>query len=125
MERSTGYALLGDQRIAYEVIGEGPIDLVINTGWLSPFDAEWDDPSSRAFDQQLARFCRVIRFDRRGVGASDPISVDALPPWESLGDEFEAVMDDVGSAQAVVLAGGNAGPGTALFAASRPERALG
>lgn len=125
MERSTGYAELSGQRIAYEIIGDGPIDLVINTGWFSPFDVEWDDPSSRAFYQQLARFSRAIRFDRRGVGASDPIAVDALPPWESLGDEIEAVLDAVGSEQAVVMAGGNAGPGTAFFAASRPSRTLG
>ena len=125
MERSTGYANLGDQRIAYEIFGDGPIDFVINTGWLSPFDVEWDDPHTRAFYQQFSRFARVIRFDRRGVGASDPIALDALPPWESLSDEIEAVMDAAESERAVVLAGGNAGPGTALFVASRPERTVG
>lgn len=125
MERRTGYADLGDQRIAYEVVGDGPVDFVLNTGWLSPFDAEWDDPHSRAFFEQFGRFARLIRFDRRGVGASDPIPSDGLPPWESLSDEYEAVMDAAQSAQAVVLGGGTAGPATAFFAATRPERTAG
>lgn len=125
MEPTTGYAALGDERIAYQIIGDGPIDLVVTAGWYSPFDAEWEEPNIRAFFHQLARFCRVIRFDRRGIGASDPIPLDALPPWESLVDEIEAVMDAVGSERAFLLAAGNAGPGGALFAASRPERASG
>ena len=125
MQRHTGYAELEDQRIAYEVFGEGPVDFVANTGWLSPFDVEWDDPHARVFHQEWARFSRVIRFDRRGVGASDPIPSDALPPWESLGDEIEAVMDAVGSSQAIVLAGGTAAPAAAFFAATRPERVVG
>ncbi len=125
MERRTGYADLHGQRIAYEIVGDGPVDFVLNTGWLSPLDAEWDDPHARAFFQEWARFGRVIRFDRRGVGASDPIPGDALPPWESLSDEIEAVMDTVGCEQAVLLAGGTAAPAMALFAASRPERTTG
>lgn len=125
MERSTGYAELGGQRIAYEVIGDGAIDLILNTGWFNTFDVEWDDPHARAYLQQMARFARLIRFDRRGVGASDPIPPDALPPWEALSDEIEAVMDAAGSDQAVVFAGGTAAPAAALFAASRPERAVG
>lgn len=125
VKRVTGYAELAGQRIAYEVVGEGPVDFVANTGWLSPLDVEWDDPHSRAFFEQWARFARIIRFDRRGVGASDPIPPDALPPWESLSDEIESVMDAVDSDQAVLVAGGTAAPASALFAASRPERALG
>ena len=125
MEPTTGYAELGDERIAYQIIGDGPVDLVVTAGWWSPFDIEWEEPSIRAFFLQLARFARVIRFDRRGVGASDPIPLDALPPWESFTDEIEAVMDAVGSEQAVLLAAGNAGPAGALFAAIRPERCSG
>lgn len=125
MERTTSYADLDGQRIAYEVVGGGAVDFVLNTGWLNTFDAEWDDPYSRAFLSQWGRFGRLIRFDRRGVGASDPIPVDALPPWESLSDEIEAVMDAAGSEQAVVVAGGTAAPAAAFFVASRPERTRG
>jgi pimeloyl-ACP methyl ester carboxylesterase len=125
MEPTTGYATLDEDRIAYQIIGDGPVDLVVTAGWLSPFDIEWEEPNVRAFFQQLARFARVIRFDRRGMGASDPIPLDALPPWESLSDEIEAVMETVGSEQAAVLASGNAAPGACMFAASHPERTSG
>lgn len=125
MEPTTGYASLDDERIAYQVIGNGPVDIVVNAGWWSPFDVEWEEPSIRSFYQQLARFSRIIRFDRRGIGASDPIPLDALPPWESLSDEIEAVMDAVGSERAFVLAAGSAGPGGALFAATHPDRTAG
>lgn len=125
MEPTTGYAELGEERIAYQIIGDGPVDLVVTAGWWSPFDPEWEEPSIRAFFIELSRFCRVIRFDRRGIGASDPIPLDALPPWESLADEIMAVMDAVGSEQAFLLAAGNAGPGGALFAATHPDRTSG
>lgn len=122
MEPTTGYAQLGDQHVAYQIIGDGPTDLIVTAGWWSPFDVEWEEPSIRAFYQQMARFARVIRLDRRGMGASDPVPLDALPPWESLADEIEAVMDAVGSERALILAAGSAGPAAALFAASHPER---
>lgn len=125
MERRTGYALLGIERIAYEVIGDGPIDIVGNSGWFPPFDVEWDDPYARSFLGQLARFARVVRFDRRGVGASDPVPGDALPPWESLSDEIETVMDAADSGQAVLLVGGSAVAPAALFASSRQARTRG
>ena len=125
MEPATGYATLGEERIAYQIIGDGPVDIVVTAGWWSPFDIEWEEPSIRAFYLRLARFSRVIRFDRRGMGVSDPIPLDALPPWESLADEILAVMDEVGSDQAFVLAAGNAGPAGALFAASHPDRTAG
>jgi pimeloyl-ACP methyl ester carboxylesterase len=125
MEPRTGYATLGDQHIAYQIIGNGPTDLIVTAGWWSPFDVEWEEPTIRAFYQQLARFSRVIRLDRRGMGASDPIPLDALPPWESLADEIAAVMDAVGSRRAAVLAAGSAGPAAALFAATRPDRTEG
>ena len=125
MEPTTGYAALEDERIAYQVIGDGPVDVIVTAGWWSPFDIEWEEPSIRSFYQQLARFSRVIRFDRRGMGASDPIPLDALPSWESLADEIAAVMDAVGSERAFVLAAGSAGPGGALFAASYPDRTAG
>ena len=125
MERRTGYALLGDERIAYEVVGDGAVDIVANSGWFPPFDVEWDDPYARAFIGQLTRFARMVRFDRRGVGASDPLPGNALPPWESFSDEIECVMDAAGSEQAVLMVGGSAVAPAALFATSHQSRTRG
>ena len=122
MDFTTGYAQLGDDRIAYQVIGEGPIDVVLTVGWWGSFDIEWEDTAIRAFYQQMASYARVIRFDRRGAGASDSIPLDALPPWESFADEIECVMDAVGSDQAAIVAAGGAGPAGMFFAATRPDR---
>ena len=93
MEPTSGYAELGDQRIAYQVIGDGAIDVIFTTGFVGSIDVEWEEPMVRLFFQQMAAYARVIRLDQRGTGASDQISLDALPPWESFADEIEAVMD--------------------------------
>ena len=122
MEPTIGYALLGDQRVAYQIIGDGPIDVVFTIGFGGSFDVEWEDPAHRLFFQQVASYARVIRLDQRGTGASDPIPLDALPPWESYADEIEAVMDAVGSTEAAFVAVGAAGPVVLLFAATRPAR---
>jgi class 3 adenylate cyclase len=122
MEPSTGYARLGGQRIYYQVLGDGPIDLIVNTGAWGSIDVEWEDPEIRLFYQKAARFSRVIQFDRRGSGASDPIPLDALPPWESFVEELECVIDEVGSERAALLGGADGGPVSMLFAANRPER---
>lgn len=114
--------MLGDDRIAYQVLGDGPVDILFTSGFFGSFDIEWEEPAHRLFFQQMARFARVIRFDQRGVGASDPVPVDAPPPWEALAEEMEAVMDAVGAAEAVVIAGGPASQAGLLFAATRPER---
>lgn len=122
MEPVTGYALLGDQRIAYQVIGDGPLDIVFTAGFFGSFDVEWEEPAHRLFLQHMASYARVIRFDQRGTGASDPIPLDALPPWEALAEEIEVVMNAVGSERAAILAGGPAPPAALLLAATRPER---
>ena len=122
MEPSTGYARLGGQRIYYQVLGDGPVDLIVNTGAWGSIDVEWEDPETRLFYQKIARFSRVIQFDRRGSGASDPIPLDALPPWESFIEELECVMDEVGSERAAVLGAADGGPASMLFAANQPDR---
>ncbi len=122
MEPHSGYAQLGEQRIAYQVLGDGPIDLVLTMGFIGSIDVEWEQPVVRLFFQQMARYARVIRFDRRGTGASDQISLDALPPWEAFADEIDAVMDATGSTEAALLAGGPAGPLGVFYAATRPEK---
>ena len=122
MEPLTGYAQIGSQRIAYQVFGDGPIDLVITTGFWGSFDVEWENPAIRSFYERLSGFSRVIRFDRRGTGGSDPLPLDALPPWEAFAEEIEAVMDAVGSERAALMAIADVGPVGLLFAATRSHR---
>src|SRR5262247_3489428 len=103
MQPETRYARLGSERIAYQVLGEGPRDLVLTTGSFSNGDVEWEDATLARLLMRLASFARVIRFDRRGTGASDPVAIQALPPWESYVEELVAVMDAVGSEVATVM----------------------
>jgi class 3 adenylate cyclase len=124
MERAVGYARLGSQRIAYEVFGAGPVDLVVTAGSFSAFDTDWEDPMAELFFRRLGSFARVIRFDRRGAGASDPLPLDALPPWESFSEELDCVMSEVGSERAAIMTAYDAGPMGMLFAATRPERTV-
>ena len=125
MERTTGYARLGPDRIAYEVVTANPdssIDLVLTAGSFGAFDTDWEDPQAELFFRRLASFARVIRFDRRGTGGSDPLPLDALPPWESFVEELECVMQDAGSERAAIMTTYDAGPMGMLFAATKPER---
>jgi pimeloyl-ACP methyl ester carboxylesterase len=118
----TRYAWLGKDRIAYQVLGEGPVDLVFTPGSFGNIDMVWEDPAAALFLGRLASFSRLIRFDRRGTSASDPLSLDALPPWESYADEVTAVLDEVGSERAAVMATLDAGPMAMFFAATYPDR---
>lgn len=118
----TDYARLGTALIAFQVTGEGPIDLISTPGSFVSFDISAEDPAANLYYHRLASFTRLIRFDRRGSGASDPVTLDALPPLESYAEEVLAVMDAVGSQQAAIMAGYDAGPMAMLLAASQPER---
>ncbi|HEV8424116.1 MAG TPA: adenylate/guanylate cyclase domain-containing protein [Actinomycetes bacterium] len=123
MQPETKYARLGDDRIAYQVLGEGPPDLVLTMGAFGHVDLQWEDPGIALFLRGLASFTRLVAFDRRGTGASDPLPDDAPPPWEAYADEVTAVMDAVGSRQAALMATtAEAGPMALFFAATRPER---
>jgi pimeloyl-ACP methyl ester carboxylesterase len=93
----TRYARVGPDRLAYQVLGQGPPDLVLAMGAFSHVDIVWEDPRTALFLRRLASFCRLLRFDRRGTGASDPLPPDPLPPWEAYAEELVAVMDAVGS----------------------------
>ena len=118
----TRYARLGDDRIAYQVMGEGPLDLVFTSGSFSAIDVLWDHPDVTHFLQQLAGFSRLIVFDSRGTGASDPLpSMDAFG-WEAWAEDTTAVLDVVGSERAALLAIGDACPAAMLLAATEPER---
>jgi class 3 adenylate cyclase/pimeloyl-ACP methyl ester carboxylesterase len=122
VESHTYYARLGTARIAFQVAGEGPIDLISTPGSFVSFDISAEDPAANLYFHSLASFTRLIRFDRRGSGASDPVPLDALPALESYTEEVLAVMDAVGSQQAAVMAGYDAGPMAMLLAATQPER---
>lgn len=118
----TRYARIGDDRIAYQVIGEGPIDIVFTSGTFSAIDVVWDLPDCAAFFHRLAGFSRLILFDARGTGASDPPpSMDAFG-WETWAEDTTAVLDVVGSQRAALVAVGDACPAAMLFAATEPER---
>lgn len=118
----TKYAWLGRDRIAYQTLGQGPPDLVLNFGSYGHIDIAWEDPGIALFLRTLASFSRLILFDRRGTGASDPVLLDALPPWESYAEELDAVLDQVGSERTAIIAHLDAGAMALIYAATRPER---
>ena len=102
----TKYARVGPDRLAYQVLGQGPPDLVFTMGAFSHVDIVWEDPQMALFLRRLASFSRLLRFDRRGTGASDPLPPDPLPPSEVYAEELVAVMDATGSRRVALLATG-------------------
>jgi class 3 adenylate cyclase len=120
VQPETTYAWLGRDRIAYQVLGQGPPDLVMTGASLGHLDIAWEDPGLALFLRSLASFSRVILFNRRGTGASDPLPPDPLPPWESYAEELAAVLDAVGSQRTAILAELDAA--AIFFAGTRPER---
>src|ERR1700760_1243304 len=116
----TSYAKCGDLSLAYQVFGDGPVELVFVGPMVSHVELVWTLPEFQAFFDQLATFCRVLLFDKAGVGLSDPV-----PKVRTLDDrvaEIEAVMDAVGFGKAVVFGMSEGGPQGIFFAARRPER---
>ncbi len=118
------YARSGDINIAYQVLGEGPLDLVFVMGWISHLEYFWTEPSFAKFLRRLATFSRVILFDKRGTGLSDRVPLDQLPTLEQRMDDLRAVMDAVGSACAVLCGVSEGGPMCSLFAATYPEKTV-
>jgi class 3 adenylate cyclase len=119
----TSYAKSGDVNVAYQVLGEGPLDLVYVWGWLSHLDFQWTDPTIASFLRRLASFCRLIMLDKRGTGLSDPVG--SAPTFEERMDDIRAVMDAVGSERAALLGFSEGAALSVLFAASHPERTRG
>lgn len=118
----TKYAKSGNVNIAYQVIGDGPRDLVYVPGWVSNVELMWDDPVLASILRRLSTFSRVILFDKRGTGMSDPVPETDLPGLEERMDDVRAVMDAVGSEKATLMGHSEGGNMSILFAATFPER---
>ena len=116
------FASVGSARVGFDVRGVGDIDIVYSPGLASHLDLTIEQPRYRRYVEMLERLGRVIRFDRRGVGVSDPVPADAGETWEMWADDLAAVLDSAGSERAVVIATNDAGSAAILFAATRPER---
>src|SRR4051812_29831738 len=118
----THYAKSGDVNVAYQAVGDGPVDLVFVLGWVSHIEYLWQEPGVAAFLRRLASFSRLILFDKRGTGLSDRVPNSELPTLEQRMDDVRAVMDAVGSERAALLGLSEGGPMCLLFGATYPER---
>jgi DNA-binding winged helix-turn-helix (wHTH) protein/pimeloyl-ACP methyl ester carboxylesterase/class 3 adenylate cyclase len=118
----TRYARSGDVNIAYQVIGDAPLDLVFVMGWVSHLEYFWEELSFAKFLTRLASFSRLILFDKRGTGLSDRVPLNELPTLEQRMDDVRAVMDAVGSERAALVGVSEGGPMCSLFAATYPEK---
>ncbi len=116
----THYATGPSGKIAYQVIGDGPIDLVIVPGWFSHVDKQWEYAEWRSFIEEFASFARVVVYDKAGTGLSDP--VDGVPTVENRADDLRAVFDAAGCDRAAVFGFSEGGLVSTLFAASFPQR---
>ena len=116
------YAHSGSVNIAYQVVGSGPRDIVFVMGWVSHLEYFWNEPSFARFLTHLASNARLILFDKRGTGLSDPVPVSQLPTLEQRLDDVRAVMEAAGSQRAVLMGVSEGGPLCSLFAATYPHR---
>ncbi len=122
MRPQTRYARSGEVSIAYQVVGDGPLDLILVHGWVSHLDMQWDERRLAAFLNRLASFARLIVFDKRGTGLSDRVALGDLPTLEERMDDLRAVMDAAASEKAALFGISDAGSMCLLFAATHLER---
>ncbi|MDT5191561.1 MAG: hypothetical protein QOI28_3812, partial [Mycobacterium sp.] len=122
MFSETRYALNGDLRVAYRTSREGPRDIVFVPTWFTNCEVVPDLPSIQGWIEAMTSVGRLILIDQPGTGASDPIAPDAMPTLEQWGDSITAVLDDLGSREAVLIAVAGAFAPAALFAAAHPSR---
>ena len=118
----TKYAKSGDLNIAYQVVGEGPFDLVYVPGFVSNIELMWEQPRLARVLRDLSSFSRLILFDKRGTGLSDRVALSELPTIETRMDDLRAVMDAVGSNRAALFGHSEGGCMCIVFAATYPER---
>jgi pimeloyl-ACP methyl ester carboxylesterase len=116
----TQYAKSGDVSVAYQVVGDGPFDVIFAPGFVSNLEVAWQEPGLVSFYRQIAAFCRLIIFDKRGTGLSDRVS--DLPDLETRMDDVRAILDAVGSERAAVVGYSEGAALAAIFAATYPER---
>jgi len=119
---TTRYARSGDAGIAYQVLGRGPVDVIMVPGFPSHVELAWEYPRLARFYRHLASVCRLIVMDKRGIGLSDRVPPSELPGMEQRADDVRAVLDDVGAERVAVVGGSDGGPIAAFFAATHPER---
>jgi pimeloyl-ACP methyl ester carboxylesterase len=122
MFSETRYARNGDLRVAYRASREGPRDIVLVGTWFTNCEALPELPSLQGWVEAMTSLGRLIFFDQPGTGASDPVTPGALPTLEQWADSITAVLDDLGSREAVLLAAVGALATSALFAATHPSR---
>jgi pimeloyl-ACP methyl ester carboxylesterase len=122
MQPETRYTKSGDVNIAYQVVGGGPLDLVYVPGWISNIELMWEEPAHARLLRRLASFSRLILFDKRGTGLSDPVPLERLPTLEQRMDDVRAVMDAAESERAALFGSSEGGLMSVLFAATYPER---
>lgn len=118
----TRYVRNGDVNIAYQVVGDGDLDIVFVMGWVSHLEYFWEEPHFAAFLNRLASFSRLLLFDKRGTGLSDRVPINELPTLEQRMEDVNAVMDAAGSERAVLIGVSEGGPMCSLFAATYPEK---
>src|ERR1700689_5104429 len=122
MFSETRYALNGNLRVAYRTSREGPRDIVFVPNWMTCCDILPELPSLRGWVEAMTSLGRLIFFDQPGTGASDPVTPGALPTLEQWADSITAVLGDLGSQEAVLLASNGGAAPAALFAATHPSR---
>lgn len=118
----TRYAQSDGVSIAYQVVGDGPVDVVMVPGFGSHLEMAWEHPRLAHFYNRISSFSRLVLLDKRGTGLSDRVSPDDLPGIEQRKDDLKSVMDEAGIEQATLLAVSDGGPLAMLFAATNPER---
>jgi len=122
MTPKTRYTRSGNVHIAYQVVGDGPFDLVYVPGWVSHVELAWEEPTQARYLERLASFSRLILFDKRGTGLSDRVPDKELPTLDERIDDLRAVMDAAGSKRAALHGFSEGANMSALFAATHPER---
>jgi pimeloyl-ACP methyl ester carboxylesterase/DNA-binding CsgD family transcriptional regulator len=120
MRPQTRYARSGEVSIAYQVLGDGPIDLVMVPGFVSHVEVAWEEPGLARFLSRLASFARLIVFDKRGTGLSDPVTT--VPAMDQRMDDIRVVMDAAGVGSAAIFGVSEGGTLSLLFAHTHPER---
>src|SRR5438270_5093881 len=120
MPPETRYAQKGETSIAYQIVGDGPVDLVLVNGIVSHMSLLWGDPAASALFRRLTSFSRLIMFDKPGTGLSDPVA--GPPSMEQRVEDVRIVMDEVGVERASLLGYSEGGTAAALFAATHSQR---